>query len=315
MIQEYEYYQDVRQDKIEKRTFLLFVIILTCFFSLIFVTNIFFQSNYRYITVNGLSMQPTLNQNPVKVDGKAVQDGVYIKLLKNKSTNELDYGDIVILDETDEFGKTIIKRYLAKGGDKISIFKVNINGSEEYRFVRIKSGSTVPEVIEESYLEGDVYNCLIDSYEQLGYTKWSREAYYSVVSVKYESWFYSTFFNPDSFIYNPDSEIYQNDYRSYVPYTHSISTYTVQYDGQTYNNVLFYEVPQNDMFYMGDNRTNSQDARMNGTEAVSKVIGKVVKVTRNSTSSQNSIFWLFSRTKGYLEIIWDEIVNYFAWKA
>jgi hypothetical protein len=66
---------------------------------------------------------------------------------------------------------------------------------------------------------------------------------------------------------------------------------------------------------MGDNRTNSQDARMNGTEAVSKVIGKVVKVTRNSTSSQNSIFWLFSRTKGYLEIIWDEIVNYFAWKA
>ena len=171
----FEYFKDKKEDRVSKRTFIWFVIILVSFYLLIFFTNLYFQANFKYIQVNGLSMQPTLNQTPVYVtqtyerDGnkiseqKSVQDGVYIKL-----TQEADYGDIIIVDKRNTNsteGYTVIKRLLGKEGDKVSIVRLNIDGNEEYRFLRIKAGGDRVEVVYEDYIigtckdaGGNVYN-------------------------------------------------------------------------------------------------------------------------------------------------------------
>lgn len=290
----YEYYQDVKEDKISKRTFIWFVVILVFFYSTIFVTNILFQQNYRYITVNGLSMQPTLNANPVYINGKNVQDGVYIRI-----TDKADYGDIIIIDKIEEANHTIIKRLLGKEGDRISIAKLNINGKQEYRFLRVKASDSRVEVLYEDYIEGTCIDNSGNKY-QIGYDTWSTISSVQDNSNKYEELFYKTFLW--------DSE-------NQVTITENVYEYDFTYNNVEYQNVKFYEIEEDHIFYMGDNRTGSSDARLTGTDTESKILGRVVTITHNSTSYRNSFFFWFERTKGYLEIIWKEIIYNFAWKA
>ena len=290
--QNYEYFRDERDDRISKRTFLTFAFILVFFYTIVFVTNIFFQQSYMYITVNGMSMQPTLNSRPVSENGKSVQDGVYVKLTKNA-----DYGDIIIVDRIEESNHTVIKRLLGKEKDKISIIKLNINGSEEYRFLRIKAGDTRVEVVYEKYINGACYDTSGNKY-QLGYQNWSSLGISEIDNfIKYEPSFYNTFLADET---GDASRIF---------------TYDVLYSGQTYNSVKFYEIEDDKMFYMGDNRTGSTDCRTNGTEDVDKIIGKVEVIAHNASSPKNSPIYFLNKTKGYLEVIWKEIINIFSWKA
>ena len=286
----YEYFQDKRDNKVSKRTFILFASILICFYLIVFVTNIFFQQSYRYVAINGLSMQPTFNASPVFVNGKSVSDGVYIKL-----TQDVDYGDIIIIDKTDEANHTIIKRLLGKGGDRISIAKLKINGSEEYRFLRVKSGSSRVEIVNEKYIAGVCTDTSGQKYS-LGYQNWSRVSSYTDNYIKYESSFYGTF------IWGKEEEV---DY----------FLYDFSYSGQSYEDVKFFEIEPGKIFYMGDNRTGSSDARSTGTEYSSKIIGKVVVTTKGSNVGKITLLSLFSKAKGYLEVVWKEIINIFSWKA
>lgn len=291
----FEYYQDLKEEKISKRTFIWFVVILISIFSIIFVTNIFFQKSYRYITVNGLSMQPTLNSSSKLINGKNVQDGVYIKL----TNEEVDYNDIIIVDKTKEADHTIIKRLLGFGGDKISIIKMNIGGKEEYRFLRIKSSDSRVEVVQEDYISGTCHDIFGGEY-QLGYSTWSAITDINYNSIKYEQLFYYTFLW---------------DYELEIEKTFNVSYQTFTYQNITYRDVKFFEIEKDKIFYMGDNRTGSSDARSSGTEFQNKIIGKVVSITHNSTSFQNSPLYLFERVRGYLEVIWKEIIEIFSWKG
>lgn len=270
----YQYYKDEKEDKIAQRIFFIFVFILLLFYAMLFITNIVFQQNYRYITINGCSMQPTLNPDPVIINGNAVQDGVYLKL-----TQDVTYNDIVVIDKTEENDSTpmtVIKRALAFGGDKISIARVPVEGQarSSYRFMRIKNGTNQIEVIYEDYIRS--------------YDLWDLD--YSILDngVEYESFFYEQFIEGEQ---------------------------TTEYMVEGVGMVKFYQVQEGHIFFMGDNRTGSTDARMTGTEPITKVVGKVRAIVRNSTSYQNSIFWWFGRVKEFFVIVWNDIVDYFAWKA
>ena len=175
----YEYYKDEKEERISQRIFFIFVFILLLFYAILFVTNIAFQQNYRYITINGMSMQPTLNPDPVIIDGNAVQDGVYIKL-----TQDVTYNDIVIIDKTEPGATkpmTVIKRALAFGGDKISIAKVKIEGQalSSYRFMRIKEGTNQVEVLYEDYIKS--------------YDLWDLFSSVNDNGIEYEAYFYEQF--------------------------------------------------------------------------------------------------------------------------
>ena len=269
----YQYYKDEKEGKISQRVLIWCLVILVVFYVLLFITNSWFQNNYRYVTINGTSMQPTLNPNPVNINGNDVQDAVYIKL----TSEDITYGDIIIIDKsTYNYNTSVIKRLLALDGDQISIAKVHVvqgdDNYTEYRFMRIKEGSSEIEIVYEDYIAG--------------YGIWNSYVPILDNEVYYEPYFYRMFLE--------DSQT---------------TTHYVEGVG----NVKFYTVMPGQIFYMGDNRTGSTDARWTGTDSQENVIGRVVSIVHNSTSIQNSLFWWTGRIKEYFAIVFDEIIKYFAW--
>ena len=269
----YQYYKDEKEGMISQRVLIWCLVILVVFYVLLFITNSWFQNNYRYVTINGTSMQPTLNPNPVNINGNDVQDAVYIKL----TSEDITYGDIIIIDKsTYNYNTSVIKRLLALDGDQISIAKVHVvQGNDnytEYRFMRIKEGSSEIEIVYEDYIAG--------------YGIWNSYVPILDNEVYYEPYFYRMFLE--------DSQT---------------TTHYVEGVG----NVKFYTVMPGQIFYMGDNRTGSTDARWTGTDSQENVIGRVVSIVHNSTSIQNSLFWWTGRIKEYFAIVFDEIIKYFAW--
>ena len=99
----FEYFKDKKEDRVSKRTFIWFVIILVSFYLLIFFTNLYFQANFKYIQVNGLSMQPTLNQTPVYVTQTYERDGNKISEQKIR----LDLQELTKRDLSVRFNKKV----------------------------------------------------------------------------------------------------------------------------------------------------------------------------------------------------------------
>lgn len=290
----YQYYKDIKPEKVATRLFFIFTYILLIFYAILFATNIWFRTEYRYVTIKGSSMQPTLNPNPIYVDGSSYQDGVYIKL-----TQDIDYDDIIIIDVTrgtDEEEQTIIKRTLGLEGDKISIAKLPVgkDGKYEYRFIRIKEGDSIDTI----YYQGENDTYVIYEDYILSYDYWSNDDYlpdnvHTINGVKYEYNFYQRFL-----------KYYETE------------THNVVIDGEVFP-IEFYTVGQDEesdadqVFFMGDNRTGSTDAREIGTVDQDDVVGKVVSIVRNGYSIKNSAFGWVSKVIEYLKIIWDEILRYF----
>ena len=115
--------------------FYRFIYALLVAFALILVLGIAFENGYGYVTIQGTSMQPTLNPDPVYIQGQGTfQDAVFIKY-----TQDVDYGDIIVINvpEQDNEDYSIIKRVIAKEGDYISIVKLPIaqeNGQAEWQY-------------------------------------------------------------------------------------------------------------------------------------------------------------------------------------
>lgn len=299
---QYRYFQDVKDEKMAERIFYIFIYILLIFYIIVFVCNIAFQNSYSYVTIRGTSMQPTLNADPIYEDGYAFQDAVYVRL-----TKDIDYGEIIIIDKSEEKDRssTIIKRVLGFEGDKITIAKLPIlqeDGSTrtEYRFIRIKDepNSNV-EILYEDYISGYVNGSYKD-----GYGVWNIEPAVLDISeegsgintILYEQEFYL------NYIYNNSNVVIEN----------------VAYNGQVYSMKFFVigsdkqDSDPDQIFYMGDNRTGSSDARFTGTEGMDRVVGRVVSIVHDGYSLRNSPWSWLNNLKEYLIIIWNEIERYFS---
>lgn len=280
-----DYFLKEKKSKSAFKLFAKFMYALLIFYAILLTVSFFFHKEYRYITIQGPSMQPTLNPDPIYVDGVEHQDGVYIKL--NNSEEDLadiDYGDIVIVDRSEEKGEegyTVIKRVIGFEGDKLSIVKLPVgeNGEYEMRVLRIKEGTGVIECLEEDYVK---------SYEEWGqYTVLYDEIEYD-----------------DMFFYH-------------IMFANQTEIYPYYIDGQRFD-VHFFTIGSDKMpsepdqiFIMGDNRINSQDSRETGTSDVDKIVGKVVRIVHNSYSLRNSLFGWLENICDFLSIIWEEIVNLF----
>ena len=101
----------------------------------------------RVVAVNGSSMVPTLNSGD--------------RLLVQSSLFQVERGDVVVIDSYIEYGKPLVKRVIAVGGDRVDINaetgEVFVNGQlldEPYiaEATRQKGDMEFPLTVPEGYL-------------------------------------------------------------------------------------------------------------------------------------------------------------------
>ena len=146
----------------------------------------------------------------------------------------------------------------------------------------MKNGSDEVEVLEESYIKSH-YEWVNTYYE-------NQPQDIETPQVIYEPFFYPTFSN------GYDSKI--------------VNVEEYGFD------VKFFQVPEGEIFYLGDNRTNSSDSRDKdlGTTEKNNILGKVVKIVRNGAACDKNGLWWLNRAGGYFSVIWDNILEFFKGK-
>lgn len=282
-----KYFLEEREEKNAAKVFYIFVAVFIVLFFAFVGINYSFNQKYTYITISGESMQPTLNPTPAIVattqNGvivqSAIQDGVYVE-----KTQDIDYDDIIIIENVFK-DKSIIKRALAFEGDYITIAKIRTEQNVfEFRFMRVKAGSDQVEVLPEQYIK----------------SHWEWAFYYSPSSNQIQ----------DS---ASASVVYEEEF--FQTFRHAYDSKYFSVDEAEGAQVKFFKVPDDEVFYMGDNRINSTDSRIKGTTEMTNVVGKVVQIVHNGAYYQGNIFHSFHRIGGYFAVIWQEILGFFGARA
>lgn len=294
----YTYYKIEKENRISYEIFYRFIYAILIAFALILVLGIAFENGYGYVTIQGTSMQPTLNPDPVYIQGQGTfQDAVFVKY-----TKDVDYGDIVIINipEPNNENYSIIKRVIAKEGDYISIVKLPIiqeNGQVEwqYRTLRQKSGSNIVEILQEDYI--------------LSYQTWSSwQGYQGAQTGRIEN---------GNLVVEREMEYEPSFFVNYLQES-ECKVLQFSYNNQTYQAQFFCvgqdkaEDDPDQIFFMGDNRTGSTDARVTGTRDVDHIVGKVVSIVKNATINGSSFVGYLNYLGGVFELTWKEILSYFA---
>lgn len=283
--------------KMSLKSILIWIGIYVLIFAVFLMGSLFcvksFDNNYRYYPVKGTSMQPTINPDVVYEDSttpddKLIQDGVFIKVTTDVAAN-----DIVIIKKNPDDNYTIIKRVIATAGDRVTIainsFENNklVNGEwvpdNYYHVFVIRAGETQVQMLEEEY---------VDSLDK---QIWSTRHSYKN-STLLDSW--------NGFRYE------ETFYNRYFGYTNNPQITTHEYKGQ---NMLFYEIGEEEIFYLGDHRDVSQDGRHNGVAKTKDVVGKVISIIRDAKKLDEEGKLWFIKIKTMFAYYWKNIVDYFAW--
>lgn len=209
--------------------------------------------------------------NPGVSDQSEGHDLVYInKKIKPK------HGDIIVINDMNENQPVkLIKRTIGLGGDYITIMRDD--KCEEHRTIFngpcyhvFRGYPDAPEGERVVRLEEDY----IKSYQD-----WNNKSAYrdNESGIEYERDFY------DQFLRNE---------------------YTI-IDG-----VKFMQVPNFEIFYLGDNRHNSSDSRARGTGKVSKLDGVAEIILPGAAKEGASVFSI--KFKQIFNFYWDKLTQFFA---
>lgn len=226
----------------------LYIVLL--FFLIFFVWYTVFISTHSFYAVSGPSMKNTLNSEVSDVDPNTSYDAVYI----DRSTKARMF-DIIVIDREGE--SSVIKRLMAVEGDYITIAKgTTEEGNSCWYFYRIPNGTDL-----ETFTD-----------EQARLNEESGENGYSIRG--YDSWYQQK--NAETLLQvTVDGQEYSNTYEQNF-YDHFLMGYSSQ--SQDYftsaNGLVYVKVPKGKIFYMGDNRGFSKDARVNGFGEFSSIVGR-----------------------------------------
>ena len=294
----YTYFKIEKENRISYKIFYKFIYAILVAFVLILAFGLTFEYSYGYVTIQGTSMQPTLNPDPEYIQGKGTfQDAVFVKYTQN-----VDYGDIVIINlpEPNNENYSIIKRVIAKEGDYVTIVKLPVtqkNGQViwQYRTLRRQAGSNIVEILQEDY---------IASYQE--WSSWQGRLGAQTGRIE-----------KGNLVVEKEME-YEPSFFEYYLQHNECKVLQFSFNDQTYQAQFFCvgqdkaEDEPDQIFFMGDNRTGSTDARVIGTKDVDHIVGKVVSIVKNATINGASFTGYFNYIGGIFELIWKEILSYFA---
>ncbi|MDE6583604.1 MAG: S26 family signal peptidase [Clostridia bacterium] len=235
--------------------------ILLIFFIIFFAWYTYFTTTHSFYEVKGASMKNTLNVEVSDTDGRTAYDAVYVN-----TTDRGQLFDVVVIKKPTDTD-AIIKRTMALGGDFITIAQ---DESGNFRFYRIAKNEMILQEGKYTTEKTDEQAKLIEEgqngYSIRGYDDWTanRDAQLKVLNsavINYEEDFYKKFLQ--AYFDNPESQ--ELKYNYYV----------------SENELVYVQVPQNFIFYMGDNRGHSDDSRLKGFCSVDYIVGKVDLVVYN----------------------------------
>ena len=249
-----------------------------------------FYAQYGYFSVSGSSMSVTINPD-IDIDdyhydseGNIVydsQDAVICKYGQMPERNEI----FIIKYPTPKDPKnTLIKRAIAFEGDRVSIFK-DENGIFKTRI--IYAGTDEVVTLDEEY---------IDSPERDNHALWSKGAGTSDENSTfvYDDYFYRTYFKTDS-----------------VGREYGVKV-SVEYEGQ---NAWFFEIGEDRVFYMGDNRLDSEDSRakLQKLGRTQDIVGVVKYIIRDCALKENQNMLWWNQFIGEITFIFKEFSKNFVW--
>ena len=234
----------------------------------------YFISTHTLSSVDGISMQNTLNSSATSSND--CFDWVYVN---NNDTPE--HFDIITISSTqlgeDGISKiSLIKRAIALEGDLVTIKKANGDGQDGYFHVYIqREGELAPTRLDEDYIK---------SYEEWSQmssvTEWTLNNL-QPVKVEYEQMFYQTFLN------EKDENVVKI--------------------GDTW----YYKVPENSVFYLGDNRAHSSDSRVRGVASFDDIEGVAEIILKDAQlATDTQLIWI--KTSSICQYYWKEMENVFA---
>ena len=202
----------------------------------------------------------TLSFSPIKGNSmlNTIEWGQCVLLQRRFYT--LERGDIVTLDIADEDEPHIlIKRVVGLGGDKLLF--VRDSGDMYVDMYICKAGSTKFTLMNEPYI--------------MERMEWNS---------------------------HPDSSLYETiTVNKYIPHEKIADidlseTYT-DYDKTAIQAQLSqncYTVPNGEIFFLGDNRNNSNDSRHYGSQPTGKIIGKVIKILEENSAAEKFFRFMFN---------------------
>lgn len=234
----------------------LYIVLL--FFLIFFAWYTVFISTHKFYAVAGPSMKYTLNRQIDDNDSNSSFDAVYVDKI-----SKVRLFDIVVIEKPK--ANSVIKRLMAFEGDFITVAKgVTDAGEDCFYFYRIPKNSDLESFSDENARLNEVSGDL--GYKIRGYEDWykNREA---TLDINVE-------INGQNFAHQYELNFFQTFLDGFE--SNQSFNYHISADG-----LVYVQVPEGQVFYMGDNRGHSTDCRERGFADYDFIVGRTEFIVYN----------------------------------